>query len=198
MAFDVADRLGLDAWVSNAGISFMHRFPRRPHRAVRPDDGRQPQGRVRLRSGRRPRDGAHRHGGRDRQHRIDGGQAGPGAVPVRLRGVEVRRRRPHPGDGVRTRRARHHRQLRLPRLRRNPHAVKGTGVGSRNCAARTTDGVRHDDDRRHPAASTRAARGRRTSRSRSCSPPTPASSPGRRSPSTAAPTWTRPRTRRAS
>ena len=26
IAFDVADRLGLDAWVSNAGISFMHRF----------------------------------------------------------------------------------------------------------------------------------------------------------------------------
>ena len=26
VAFSVADRLGLDAWVSNAGISFMHRF----------------------------------------------------------------------------------------------------------------------------------------------------------------------------
>ena len=26
VAFDVADRLGLDAWVSNAGISFMHSF----------------------------------------------------------------------------------------------------------------------------------------------------------------------------
>jgi meso-butanediol dehydrogenase/(S,S)-butanediol dehydrogenase/diacetyl reductase len=26
VAFGVADRLGLDAWVSNAGISFMHRF----------------------------------------------------------------------------------------------------------------------------------------------------------------------------
>jgi meso-butanediol dehydrogenase / (S,S)-butanediol dehydrogenase / diacetyl reductase len=26
VAFDVTDRLGLDAWVSNAGISFMHRF----------------------------------------------------------------------------------------------------------------------------------------------------------------------------
>lgn len=26
VAFDVADRLGLEAWVSNAGISFMHRF----------------------------------------------------------------------------------------------------------------------------------------------------------------------------
>ncbi|MDT5364165.1 MAG: hypothetical protein QOC69_5927 [Mycobacterium sp.] len=26
VAYDVTDRLGLDAWVSNAGISFMHRF----------------------------------------------------------------------------------------------------------------------------------------------------------------------------
>ncbi len=135
VAFGVADRLGLDAWVSNAGISFMHRFLDAPIERYDQTHRCQPQGRVRLRSGSRTRDGARRYRGRDREHRVDGGQAGPGAVPLRLRGVEVRCRRPHPGDGLRTRRARHHRQLRLPRFCRNPHAVKGTGVGGRSCGA---------------------------------------------------------------
>ncbi len=120
-----------------------------------------------------------------------------GRVPflVRLRGVEVRCRRPHPGDGLRTRRARHHRQLRLPRVRRNPHAVKGTRVGG--AAARHHHRRRpDDDDRRHPAAAGWNSPRTSHERWRSCCPTTPASSPVRRSPSTAAPTWTRPPTRR--
>ena len=141
VAFSVADRLGLDAWVSNAGISFMHRFLDAPIERYDQTLDVNLKGVFVCGQAAARADGARRYQRRDREHRIDGRQAGPGAVPLRLCGVEVRCRRTHPGDGVRTRRARHHRQLRLPRFRRNPMQSRELEWEAQ-LRGTTTDGVR--------------------------------------------------------
>ena len=194
VAEDVAQRHGaIDVWVSNAGISKMQRVPRRHAGRPAPHPGRQPGGHLPVRAGRRRvmMHAASGSGRRDRQRRLDGRQAGPRPLPRRLRGLQVRRRRPHPGDGLRARAARHHASTpsapatSTPRCRTRElgweAALRGT----------TEDTVRQlwiDDT---PLA---AWKRRRTSREPSPSWParTPASSPARHWPSTAAPSWTNP------
>ena len=187
----MTDRLGLDAWVSNAGISFMHRFLDAP--IERYDQTMD----VNLK-------GVFVCGQAAARAMVRSGTAGAIVNTASMAGKQGRV--PFLSDYVAS-------KFGVVGLTQAMAYELGEHGITVNCVCpgyvetpmqsreleweaqlrgTTTDGVRHDDDRRHPAAATRATRGRRASRSPSCSPPTPASSPVRPSPSTAAPTWTRP------
>ena len=189
VAYDVADRLGLDAWVSNAGISFMHSFLDAP--IERYDQTMD----VNLK-------GVFVCGQAAARAMVRSGTAGAIVNTASMAGKQGRV--PFLSDYVAS-------KFGVVGLTQAMAYELGEHGITVNCVCpgyvetpmqsreleweaqlRGTDHRRRaaDDDRRHPAAAARATRGRRAGRSRSCSPTTPASSPARPSPSTAAHTWT--------
>ncbi len=88
----------------------------------------------------------------DHQHRLHRGQAGRRAGRPVLR-LQARRRRLHQGAGQGARPHRHHRQRRLPRLRRDPDG-RTRPAGLRAAWDTTEDRSRSSSRRRSPSAAT--------------------------------------------
>ena len=156
----------LDVWVNNAGVSVLAPV------ADTPVDDMERMVAVNLMGTFHGLQAAahamtaERHGRPDHQR----GVRSRGAhvqVPRRLRGDEVRGRRPHPGGGARARRARHHGQRRRPRHRRDRHGAGRAALGSgdhrtharRRARSRTSPTSRSDGSAspRTPARSSRGS-----------------------------------------